>query len=67
MRVMRKIRQTIFAFTLVAAMAFGVAAQSDDQKKPPPKGNPPIVKPGDKPKPPKGGGKPKPGSAYYLV
>jgi len=65
---MRTLRQTIFAFAMVAGLAFGVAAQGDDQKKPPKK--PPVVNPGDKPprdKPPKGGEKPKPGSAYYLV
>jgi len=66
---MRTLRQTIFAFAMVASLAFGVAAQSDDQKRPPK--DPKIIKPGekDRPRPPKGGEKPpkKPGSAFYLV
>jgi hypothetical protein len=64
---MKTLRQTILTLAVVAGMAFGVAAQGDDQKKPPK--NPPVVDPGKKPprgNPPKDD-KPKPGSAYYLV
>ena len=57
----------MLTLAVVVGLAFGVAAQGDDQKKPPK--NPPVVKPGDKPprdNPPKGGGRPKPGSASYF-
>ena len=67
-KVMKTLRQIMLTCAVVVGMAFGVAAQGDDQKKPPKK--PPVVNPVDKPprdKPPKGGDKPKPGSVYHLV
>jgi hypothetical protein len=68
--VMKSLKQTIFAFAVIAVLAFGVSAQNDDQKRPPK--DPPVIVPKEnKPprgNPPKGDDKPKkPGSAFYLV
>jgi len=55
---MRSLKHIIFIFTVIVGLTFGVAAQqSDDQKKPPK--NPPVIKPGEKPRPPKGDDRPK--------
>jgi hypothetical protein len=65
---MKSLKEIIFTFVVVTGLGLGLSvhAQGDDQKKPPK--NPPVIKPGDKPKPPKGGGKPKkPGMSFYLV
>ena len=64
---MKSLKETIFAVAVVLSLGLGVSAQDDDQRKP--KKDPPVIKPGDKPRPPKGGGgRPKkPGYSFYLV
>jgi hypothetical protein len=49
---MKILRQFAFTFAVVMGLSLAVSAQKNDQKKPPPKERPPVVKPGDK-KPPK--------------
>ena len=67
---MKTLRQIIFTLAMVAGLAFGVLAQSDQQERPP-KPKPPVVDPKPKPprgNPPKGDDKPKkPGMSFYLV
>ena len=66
---MRSLKQIILVSAMAIALATGVTAQNDDQKRPPK--NPPVRDPGVKPpkeKPPKGDDKPKkPGMSFYLV
>ncbi len=68
---MKSLRQIIFTSMMVIGLAFSVSAQKGDDQKKPPKGNPPVIRPGDKPprgNPPKGDDKPKkPGMSLYLV
>ncbi len=61
---MRILRYTLMSFAMVAAFAVAGFAQRDGDKKPPPKGNPPVINPAPKPTPkpePK-----KPGSAVAF-
>ena len=44
----RVLQKVFFSLVMVAALGLSVSAQKDD-KKPPPKEKPPVVKPGDKP------------------
>lgn len=46
--VMRVVKQILFTLAMVVGLSLAVFAQKDDQKKPPPKDNPPVVNPGDK-------------------
>lgn len=67
---MKVVKQILFGFVLIVGMSIAASAQKDDQKKPPPKGNPPVVTPREKPpreNPPKGDDRPKkPGMAFAL-
>lgn len=67
---MKVIKQILIGFVLIVGMSIAAFAQKDDQKKPPPKGNPPVVTPREKPpreNPPKGEDRPKkPGMAFVL-
>jgi hypothetical protein len=58
------VKKIFFMFVLIAGLSLtSMAQRGDDQKKPPPKGNTPVINPGHgKPPPrenPKGGEKPK--------
>ena len=50
---MRKLKLILPAFFAAALLSLSAFGQKDDQKKPPPKGDPPVIKPEDK-KPPRG-------------
>ena len=68
---MKKLKEIMFAFVVVAGLTLAVSAQKDDKKDKPPK-NPPTVDPGKKPPrdnpPPRDNKKPKkPGMAFVLV
>jgi len=64
---MKSLKEIIFVFAMFIGLALSVPAQADDQKKPPPKGTPPVIKPGEKP--PKGNERPpkKPGMSFHFV
>lgn len=47
---MRVLKQILFTLAVGIGLSLAVFAQKDDQKKPtPPKGDPPVVNPGQKP------------------
>lgn len=48
---MRVLRYTLMSFAMLAAFAVAAFAQKDGDKKPPPKGNPPVITPQPKPQP----------------
>ncbi len=48
---MRALRYTLMSFAMLAAFAAATFAQKDGDKKPPPKGNPPVITPQPKPTP----------------
>jgi hypothetical protein len=67
---MKFVKKILFAFVLVAGLSVASMAQKGggDGKKPPPKGNPPVVVPKEKPpkeNPPKG--PKKPGGEFEAV
>ncbi|MEO6051926.1 MAG: hypothetical protein ABIP78_11420 [Pyrinomonadaceae bacterium] len=51
MKAMKVLQKILFTFAMVVALTLAVSAQND-QKKPPPKGDPPVVTPQPKPRPP---------------
>ena len=65
---MKALHKIILMMAMVIGLSIAAFAQKgDDPKKPPPKGNPPVVTPGDK-RPPKGEDKPKkPGTAVVII
>ena len=66
---MKTLKQLIFIFVAVAGLTLGVAAQKNDQKKPP-KDPPPVINPGQKPpreRPPKEIKPNKPGMSYFIA
>lgn len=48
---MRILRYTLMSFAMLAVFSVAAFAQKDGDKKPPPKGNPPIITPAPKPNP----------------
>jgi hypothetical protein len=65
LRSMKRFKEIVLMFAVVAGLALGVPAQNNDDQKRPPK-KPPVREP--KEKPPKGNDRPKkPGMSYYLV
>ena len=63
---MRVLQKILFTLAMVAGLSIAAFAQKDEPKKPPPKGNPPVVTPGIK-KPPKGDDKPKKSSTDVMI
>jgi hypothetical protein len=68
---MNVVKKILCALVLVGGLSVASMAQKGgDGKKPPPKGNPPVIDPGKKPppqNPPRGGDKPKkPGMAFII-
>ncbi len=49
--VMKIFKNLLFALTIMVGTSIAVSAQKDQDKKPPPKDKPPVVKPGDKDRP----------------
>jgi len=68
MKAMKVIQKILFTVAMVVGLSLSVSAQKGDEKKPPPKGTPPVVTPGPKNPPPKGNpDKPKkPGFALVV-
>jgi len=69
---MKIMKQILFTLVATLGLALSASAQKDDQRRPP-KGSPPVIKPGEKPPrdnppPPRGGTKPgKPGMAVLIA
>lgn len=65
---MRKLKQIVLGFFLLAGLSMAVSAQKqNDQKKPPPKEPPPKVRPGENKPPPRESRPKKPGSEFAII
>jgi hypothetical protein len=67
---MKTLKQLLFTLMAVVGISLSVSAQKDDQRRPP-KGNPPVIRPGEKPPrdnpPPRDENKPKKPGFSVLV